>query len=370
MTRGLSGHCERIGSAQACLTTDDPASAAPTRHALAAGDHRSAGEQVISWLSSQASSGPIAAIGHRIVHGMQHTQPAMLTPELIGDLERLSLCDPEHLPRALALIALTGARFPGVPQIACFDTAFHCDMPQVARLLAIPRHFAELGIRRYGFHGLSYAFQMQELARLGEPAAAQGRVILAHLGSGASLAAVRDGTGIDTSMGFTPAAGIPMGTRAGDLDPGLYGYLAAAFAMTVEQYQRLVTHESGLLGLSVTSADMRDLTAAQGSDARAAEAVALFCYQVGKWIGAYAAALGGVDALVFAGGIGERAQDIRARICQPLGFLGIVLDAERNAVHGPLISAASAPVRVRVIRTDEEVMIAQAMRLLLDPDQA
>jgi acetate kinase len=246
-----------------------------------------------------------------------------------------------------------------LPQVVCFDTAFHRSMPRVASQLPIPRRYAAKGVQRYGFHGLSYTFLMGELARLGDPAAARGRVILAHLGSGASLAAVRDGRCIDTSMGFTPTAGLVMGTRSGDLDPGLVSYLALTDAMSAAQFQTMVNHESGLLGISETSADVRDLLEREPSDPRAAEALALFCYQAKKWIGSFAAALGGVDTLVFAGGIGENAAPVRKRICDGLGFLGIEIDADANGRHAQRISTGTgSPVTVRVIRTDEESVIA------------
>jgi acetate kinase len=259
-------------------------------------------------------------------------------------------------------------RHPTLPQVACFDTAFHRTMPRIASLLPIPRRYEAAGVRRYGFHGLSYEFLMEELARLGDPAAAKGRVILAHLGNGASLAAVRDSKSIDTSMGFTPTAGLVMSSRSGDLDPGLVSYLARTEQMSAPQFQEMVTHASGLLGVSETSSDMRDLLARESEDMRAAEAVALFCYQAKKWIGSFAAALGGLDTLVFAGGIGENAPLIRERICDKLGFLGIELNEVRNAKNASLISTDSSRVAVRVIRTDEELMIARStMRVLGAP---
>jgi acetate kinase len=241
-------------------------------------------------------------------------------------------------------------------------------MPRVAKLLPIPRRYAATkGVERYGFHGLSFAYLMEELGRL-DPAAAKGRVILAHLGNGASLAAVHHGKSIDTSMGFTPAAGLVMSTRTGDLDPGLVYYLARTERMTAARFQQLVNHESGLLGVSGISADMRDLLAKEGEDVRAAEAVALFCYQVKKWIGSFAAALGGLDTLVFAGGIGENAALIRERICDSLGFLGIELDPTRNAKNASLISTDGGLVAARVIRTDEEIMIARSVVRVLGVD--
>jgi acetate kinase len=249
--------------------------------------------------------------------------------------------------------------------VACFDTAFHRTMPRAATLMPIPRRYEAVGVRRYGFHGLSYEFLMEELARLGDRAATKGRVILAHLGNGASLAAVRSGKSIDTSMGFTPTAGLVMSTRTGDLDPGLVSYLARTERMSAAKFQKMVNHESGLLGVSGTSSDVRDLLAKEASDARAAEAVALFCYQAKKWIGSFAAALGGLDTLVFAGGVGENAPLVRARICEGLAFLGIELNARRNAKNAPLISMDRGRVAVRVIRTDEELMIARSVLRVL-----
>ena len=251
-------------------------------------------------------------------------------------------------------------RFPRLAQVACFDTAFHAGMPPVARRLAIPRRYEAMGVQRYGFHGLSYTYLLAELRRLDGAQAAQGKVILAHLGSGASMAAVRGGQCIDTSMAFTPTAGFPMSTRSGDLDPGLFVYLSRTEGMTAGQFSDMVNHRSGLLGVSETSADMRDLLACETRDPRAAEAVALFCYQARKWVGSFAAALGGLDTLVFAGGIGENCPPVRARICEELGFLGLQLDPAANADDAPRISTASSRVTVRVIPTDEEVVLARA----------
>jgi acetate kinase len=245
--------------------------------------------------------------------------------------------------------------------VACFDTAFHHDLPRVARLLPIPRRYEAQGVRRYGFHGLSYAFLMEELARLAGSEAAQSRAILAHLGNGASLAAVHGGKSIDTSMGFTPVAGLVMSTRSGDLDPGLLWYLAGTEGLDAKRFNEMVNFESGLLGVSETSSDMHDLLDREAKDARAAEAVDLFCYQVKKWIGAFAAALGGLDTLVFAGGIGENAPEVRARICDGLEFLGIELEEKQNVANAGVISAAGSRVAVRVIHTDEEWMIAKTV---------
>jgi acetate kinase len=287
---------------------------------------------------------------------------------MVEDLRRLSPFDPDHMPEEILLTEAFHRRFPDLPQVACFDTAFHHDLPRVAQILPIPRRYEALGVRRYGFHGLSYAFLMEELARLADPAAKTGRVILAHLGNGASLAAVRDGKSVDTSMSFTPTSGIPMSTRSGDLDPGLVWYLARTEKMSAKQFNEMVNLQSGLLGISESSSDMRDLLDREPQDVRAAEAVALFCYQVKKWIGAFAAGLGGLDTLVFAGGIGENAPAVRERICDGLGFLGIQLEEKRNATNEGVISAAASRVAVRVIRTDEERMIAKKVCCILGLD--
>jgi acetate kinase len=284
---------------------------------------------------------------------------------LLDELHRITPYDPEHLPLEIGLIEAFRQRHPRLPQVACFDTTFHRTMPRVARLLPIPRRYEAKGVQRSGFHGLSYAYLMEELARLGDLAAAKGRVILAHLGNGASLAAVRDGKSIDTSMGFTPTAGLVMGNRSGDLDPGLVSYLARTEQMSATQFQEMVNHASGLLGVSEISSDLRDLLARESEDVRAAEAVALFCYQAKKWIGSFAAALGGLDTLVFTGGIGENAPLIRERICGGLGFLGIELNQKRNAKNASLISPDAGRIKVRVIRTDEELMIARSATRVL-----
>ncbi len=364
--RSLQGNFERIGGNGASLTVDRRTAAAPARIMVDAGQSASAVEFLGDWLESQPFFAALDGVGHRVVHGMQHAEPERVTAQLLEELRRMVPVDPEHLPREIELIEALRRRRPDLPQVACFDTAFHRSMPRAAAQLPIPRRYAARGIQRYGFHGLSYTYLMQELTRLGDPAASRGRVILAHLGSGASLAAVRDGLCIDTSMGFTPAAGLVMGSRSGDLDPGLVGYLAMTEAMSPAQFQTMVNHESGLLGISETSADVRDLLARESSDPRAADALAVFCYQAKKWIGSFAAALGGVDTLVFAGGIGENAAPVRKRICDGLGFLGIELDDGANARHAPRISGSGSSVAVRIVRTDEESVIAASSISLLE----
>ncbi|HEY4445117.1 MAG TPA: acetate/propionate family kinase [Steroidobacteraceae bacterium] len=362
----LQGKLDRIGSDDASLSVDEGGGSEPTHVKAEFKEPAAAIDFLLDWLESRASFKTLGGVGHRVVHGMLRTEPERVTPALLKELKSIVPFDPEHMPREIELIEAVQRRHGQLPQVVCFDTAFHRTMPRVATQLAIPRRYAAKGVQRYGFHGLSYTFLMQELVRLGDPAAARGRVILAHLGSGASLAAVRDGRCIDTSMGFTPTAGLPMGTRSGDLDPGLVSYLASTESMTAMQFQTLVNHESGLLGISETSADVRDLLAREPNDPRAAEALALFCYQAKKWIGAFAAALGGVDTLVFAGGIGENAAPVRKRICDGLNFLGIEIDDEANGRHARRISTdTGSSVMVRVIRTDEESVIAAlSVRLL------
>jgi acetate kinase len=356
----LHGKIDRIGLSGTNLTASDPEGKPQISHRLRAENHSAAVGFLLDWLASQPSFASVAAVGHRVVHGMQHTEPERVTPRLLAELRRIIPYDPDHLPSEIALIEEVLRRFPSLPQVACFDTAFHRTMPRVAKLLPIPRRFAARGVERYGFHGISYTYLMKELGRV-DRAGAKGRVILAHLGSGASLAAVRNGKSIDTSMGFTPAAGLVMSTRTGDLDPGVAYYLARTARMSPARFQRMVNHESGLRGVSGTSSDLRDLCAREAKDPGAAEAVDLFCYQARKWIGSFAAALGGLDTLVFSAGIGENAPAIRARICEGLGFLGVELDRQRNAKNEAVISSAAGRVKVRVIRTDEELMIAQSV---------
>ena len=356
----LRGKIERIGTPGTRCTVVDSQAAAPQDLRIPATSRATAVSWLFDWLAAQPAIEGVCVVGHRIVHGMAHTAPARVTPELLADLRRMMAFDPEHLPFEIELITVSLQRYPALQQVACFDTAFHRGMPMVARRLPIPREYHALGIERYGFHGLSFAFLMEELLRLQDPAAIQGRVILAHLGNGASLAAVRDGRSVDASMGFTPASGMMMGTRSGDLDPGLVHYLAQTQQMDTTRFQHMVNHDSGLLGVSGISADMRDLLARETAELHAAEAIALFCYGARKWIGAFAAALGGLDTLVFAGGVGENAPLIRERICGGLAFIGIELDAAANAQSAALISRPGSGVGVRVIRTDEELMLARS----------
>jgi acetate kinase len=359
LKRGLYGKVDRIGLSGTNLTFSDSTGYQKDSLILESSDTKLAANFLIDWLEKQDGFSSVKAVGHRVVHGMNRTGPELITNKLLEELHLITSYDPDHLPNEIEFIEAFRRRHPKLSQVACFDTAFHSTMPRVAKLLPIPRRFDTMGIRRYGFHGLSYAYLIQELTRVAGANAAQGRVILAHLGNGASLAAVRGGKSIDTSMGFTPAAGLTMGTRPGDLDPGVAWYMMRSENLTPKQFNNLINHESGLLGVSETSSDIRDLLAHETDDVRAAEAVALFCYQVKKWIGAFAAALGGLDTLVFAGGIGENSSIIRSRICEGLVFLGIELEEKQNAANEGVISSAASRVAIRVIRTDEEQMIAR-----------
>ena len=358
----LIGKFDRIGLPNARLSFTDILTNQSDESRIAAPNHVACVPLLAELLEKQTGVGAMSAIGHRVVHGgPRFREPQRVDEAMLEELRRISSFAPNHLPAAIALMEAFAAKFPEVPQIACFDTAFHSTLPRVARLLPIPRRYEAKGVQRYGFHGLSYDFLIQELEEVAGTEAARGRVILGHLGNGASMAAVREGQSVDTSMGFTPAAGLVMSTRSGDLDPGLVAFLEHSEQMTGTQFDRMIHHESGLLGVSEISSDMRDLLAREATDIRAADAVALFGYQAKKWIGSFAAALGGLDTLVFSGGIGENCPSIRARICDGLGFLGIELNEARNTENAPVISAQTGRVAVRVIRTDEELMIARSV---------
>ncbi len=357
MRRGLAGQVDRLGTPASTLSWRE----APERpeERLDVSAIGSATPFLLDWLEARREWRTIGAVGHRVVHGLSRTEPVRIGPDVVAELHRATPFAPEHMPQEVELIGTLLARHPDLPQVACFDTAFHRDLPAVARLLPLPRRYLARGVQRYGFHGLSYAYLLEELARVAGANAARGRVILAHLGHGASLAAVRQGRSIDTSMGFTPAAGLVMSTRTGDLDPGLVAYFEETEHMSARRFHQMVHHESGLLGLSETSGDMRDLLAREAADPRAAEALAVFCYQARKWVGAFTAALGGLDTLVFTAGVGAGSAPIRARICDGLHVLGIEIDPDRNDRHADVISADHSRVTVRVMRTDEERMIAR-----------
>ena len=367
LPRTLSGQIERIGEEGTALVATRNDGKPASRHPISAPDHAHAAESLVAWLETEARIRGLTAVGHRVVHGGIHlTDHQRITPELIAELKRNHPLDLTHLPREIALIETLGKTMPGVTQVACFDTAFHRDLPRVAQLLPIPRSYTDAGVRRLGFHGLSYAYLLGELRRLAGDAVAEGRLVLAHLGSGASLAAVHRGRPIDTTMAFTPTAGLVMGTRPGDLDPGLLVYLMRVGRLSPADADELISQRCGLLGISDTTADMHDLLARREDDIRAAEAVDVFCYQTRKWIGAFAAALGGLDTLVFSGGIGERSAVVRRSICEGLGFLNLRLDGDRNDADAGVISTDDSAVMVRVIPTDEEIMIARIVEAMLE----
>ncbi|HEX3726757.1 MAG TPA: acetate/propionate family kinase [Pirellulales bacterium] len=369
LKRGLSGNFERLGQADASLTARDHSSENSTSEHIDTTTSTDAAGLLIKWLGTRIDLQGLAVIGHRVVHGgMRFSQPERVTSEMLGELNAIRDFDPDHLPAEIALIESLARHFPKVPQVACFDTAFHRHMPRVAQLLAIPRRFDRLGVRRYGFHGLSYAFLMEALAERSGVEVATGRVILAHLGAGASLAAVHGGQSIDTSMGFTPTAGLPMATRSGDLDPGLVSFLNHAEQLTSDGFHDMVNHHSGLLGISETTGDMQELLKCQSTDSRAAEAVELFCYQTKKWIGGFVAVLGGLDALVFSGGIGEHSVEVRRRICNGLEYFGAALDSDANEAGRDLISAQASRVPIYRLATDEELMIARSAAATVEPE--
>ena len=321
---------------------------------------------LIDWLEVQLDFNTIIAVGHRLVHGMQHTEAVKISPELMTELKQISLYDPEHLPAEIKVIENLSKRYPSLLQVACFDTSFHTSMPHIAKLLPIPLKYFDKGIQRYGFHGLSYAYLLQKLQQIDENKVANQKIILAHLGNGASIAAVKNGQCIDTSMGFTPASGLIMSTRTGDLDPGVAWYLMQVEKLTSEEFNHLINHKSGLLGVSETSADMQKLIKNKHTDVRAADAFELFCYQAKKNIGAYAAALEGLETVVFSGGIGEHSAEVRKQICTGLNFLGIEIDDTKNKNNEPIISTNVSKVIVHIIKTNEELMIAQLVDKVLN----
>ena len=366
LTRLLQGKIDRIGRENTTFTFRQEKEEKQESIKVEATDHLSAANFLLNWLEKQDRFSSVKAVGHRVVQGMNHTAPELITNELLEELHRITPYDPDHLPDEIALIETIRQRHPKLTQIACFDTSFHRTMPRVAKLLPIPRRFDAIGIQRYGFHGISYSYLMEELTRIDGFKAAHGRVILAHLGNGASMAAVNEGKSIDTTMGFTPAGGLIMGSRPGDLDPGVAWYMMNSDNLNSKQFNHLINHDSGLLGVSEISSDMRDLLEQEVNDSRAAEAVSLFCYQAKKWVGAFVATLGGLDSLVFAGGIGENSPQIRSRICIGLQCFGIEIDEKLNKDNALVISTDNSRVKVHVIKTDEEWMMAKMCCLMLN----
>lgn len=325
--------------------------------------HAEALDILLEFVRAELHGEVIAGVGHRVVHGgLEFMEPTRVDAAILERLARYVPLAPLHQPHNLAAIRLMLERLPGVPEIACFDTAFHRTVPEVAQLFALPARYAAAGVRRYGFHGLSYEYVASVLPSLDGRAAA-GRTVVFHLGNGASMAALQGGRSIGTTMGFTAIEGLPMGTRPGSLDPGVLLFMFDELGMSVREVERLLYHESGLLGLSGLSSDMRDLLASDAAPARLA--VDVFCYRARRELGSLAAALGGLDAIVFTAGIGENQPEIRARICRDAEWLGVQLDREANLRHGPRISAADSAVSAWVVPTDEETMIARHVARLL-----
>jgi acetate kinase len=364
-TMEVRAAAERIGAPGSSLRVADPRGTPLLSRSDPLPDHTTALEALFSWLRAQRLDEGLCAVGQRVVQGGSHySAPTLITDPVLAALRSLVSLDTEHLPQTLRVIEQVQRAYPTIPQVACFDTAFHRRMPRVAQMYPLPRDLWDAGVARYGFHGLSYEYILQELRAL-DRAAAEGRVIVAHLGHGASMAAIHRGVGVDTTMGLTPTGGLVMSTRTGDLDPGVLLYLLESRGLDPAGLSRLVNKEAGLVGVSGSSDDMQDLLARETADPRAAEAVALFCYQARKFVGALTAALGGLDTLVFTAGIGQHAAAIRARICDGLEHLGLHLDAARNAVHAPIISGDASRVVVRVIPTDEDLMIARHTHRLI-----
>jgi acetate kinase len=362
----FTGSLTRIGHKEGAFSVTDGQGSSLASESVAVPDHDAACALLFSWVLKQGEAYKPDAIGHRMVHGgPRYSSPQVVSPELIASLEELIPYAPEHLPQALKAVSQASKLFPGTLQVTCFDTSFHSSMPPVARFYPLPESIRSEGVQRYGFHGLSYEYLLGELERQGGREAARGKVVLAHLGHGASMAAVKEGRSIDTTMGFSPAGGLVMSTRTGDLDPGVILFLLQQDKMSAAQIKEMVNRQSGLLGISGISDEMQVLLSMERQNLKAREAVDMFCYRAKMCLGSYAAAMGGIDTLVFSGGIGEHASEIRSRICEGLDFLGIAVDASRNDVSSPVISPDGSAVTVRVIATNEELMIVRQTQGIL-----
>ncbi len=354
----LRGEAENIGAQSGHWGLRDAGDNTIVDQVRAIPDHEAALRLTLDELKKAKYANP-SAIGHRVVNGgSQYSAPQRVTPQILTDLRNLIPLAPLHLPAEIKIMEALVSEAPGIPQVACFDTAFHRSLPEIAQRFPLPRKLFDEGIRRYGFHGLSYEYVLQELGL-----ASKGqRLIIAHLGNGASLAAIKDDSPMDTSMGLTPTGGVMMGTRTGDLDPGLLVYLLREKRYDAARLERLVDVESGLLGVSQATSDMKTLLARRASDRLADQAIVMFCHSIRKEIGAFAAVLGGLDMLVFTGGIGEHASAVREEICRDLGHLGVRLDTAKNDSHEAVISSTQSTCQVRVIATNEELMIARHTR--------
>jgi acetate kinase len=359
------GEVSGIGGPASCFTVETGRDA-PVKRSFPIPERVTAVQVLVDWLVEQVDAAQLHCIAHRIVHGGARLRATQEVSEaVLSALYANRRDDPEHLPQELHLLETLRRHFPQARHVVCFDSTFHATMPGVASMLAVPRRYHDAGFDRLGFHGLSCEYLMHQLRLLEAPALAAGKVVLAHLGGGASVTAVEHGHSCDTSMGLTPSGGIAMSTRSGDIDPGFAWHCMHHEQMSAQALQHMLTHESGLRGISGSTGDMAQLLAREERDSQAAEAVALFCYQARKAVCAMAGALGGIDVLVFAGGIGEHAASVRARICSHLAHLGVLLDGPRNDAHEALISAPGSRVLVRIIRTDEQWMLAENARVLL-----
>jgi acetate kinase len=359
-TRLAEGSARHIGTSQGQLLINDGAGNPLLQQRREFSSHKEIVESLLSAPELRNLPAPVA-LGHRVVHGgPQHAAPVRVTVQLLEQLRAYVPLARQHLPAQLEVMQFTTAALPSLPQVACFDTAFHHSLPELAQRLPLPRKLWDDGLRRYGFHGLSFEYIVQALGE-----SVKGATVIAHLGNGASLAALRDGQPIDTTMGLTPTGGLMMGTRSGDLDPGVLLYLLDEHELNSAELARLVEEEAGLKGVSGISSDMRELLEASYSQPYAAQAIDMFCYTAGKHIGAMAAALGGLDTLVFTGGIGERAASVREAICRNLAFMGVSLDHQRNGRSADIISSSDNRCSVRVIPTDEDLMVARHTRDLI-----
>ena len=329
--------------------------------AIAATNHEQALDWLFDWIARERPQWKIGAVGHRVVHGGDRVQAERVTPEVLATIEDLVPLAPLHQPHNLAPIRVLAARYPELPQVVCYDTAFHAGQSRLERMYALPREWYDRGVKHYGFHGTSYEYIAGQLLEL-SPRAAAGRSVVCHLGSGASLCAIQAGKSIATTMGFTALEGLPMGTRTGAIDPGVLLYLLGEAGLSLDELTRLVYRESGLLGISGISADMRDLLASD--DPRAAEAVEYFCRKIAQYTASLAAAMGGLDALVFTGGIGEHAAPVRARVCELCAWLGVEIEAAANAASQTRLHTAESRIEVLVVPTNEELMIARHVAAL------
>jgi len=364
---------ENIGTPNAALIPNGEYGSDATEHPVI-NTFDDAAEQVKNWLSEKLAvkADDIQAIGYRVVHGGErYKEASLVTPDLLAYLESITALAPNHMPATLTTINAFRDVYPDAPQVACFDTSFFHDIPEVAKTLPLPLTLQrENHIRRYGFHGLSYQFLLGNFKEHEGEDAAKGRLVIAHLGSGASIAAVKDGKPVDMSMGFTPVSGIMMSTRTGDLEPGVATYLQTQLGMSVEEVSEMMTHKSGLLGVSEMTADMYTLVQNQHNDEKVALALDLFCYKITKTIGSYAAAMGGLDSIIFSGGIGERSAEIRGRVLKNFGFLGLEVDDARNATNERLISTDTSKVSAHVIQTQEDYSIITQSLAAINKERA